>query len=62
MDDTSDTPIHRIAIRVAVPPTVSAVLPLADVKRLLEETGFVVIGLSATREDDSTESDPSTLP
>lgn len=62
MDDTSDTPIHRITIRVAVPPAVSAVLPLQDLSQHLERCGLVVLGIESHREDEAAESDPSTLP
>jgi hypothetical protein len=58
MDDTRDTPIHRIAVS----PTVSAVLPLNDIKRNLEEAGLVVLGVTSRREDDTAESGPSVLP
>jgi hypothetical protein len=59
--DTSDVPIHRITIRVAVPPNVSAVLPLRDLTRRLEEGGLVVVGVESTREGDEAPSDPSAL-
>lgn len=62
MDDTSDTPIHRIVIRVAVPPATSAVLPLDGLQQQLEKAGLVVLGIRASREDETAESDPSALP
>ena len=62
MDDTSDTPIHRIVIRVAVPPESSALLPLGDLKVRLEKDGLVVLGIESHREDEQAPSDPSVLP
>jgi hypothetical protein len=62
MDDTSDTPIHRVTIRVAVPPDASAVLPLQAIKAVLETDGRVVLGMSASREDEQAPSDPSGVP
>jgi hypothetical protein len=62
IDDTADTPIHRVIIRVAVPPDASAVLPLETVKAALETDGRVVLGMSASREDEQAPSDPSELP
>lgn len=61
-DDTSDTPIHRVIIRVAVPPNASAVLPLEAVKAVLETDGRVVLGMNASREDEQAPSDPTELP
>lgn len=61
MDDTSDAPIHRIVIRVVVPPDASAVLPLPDIKRRLERDGLVVVGMGSGLEDERAPSDPSIL-
>jgi hypothetical protein len=62
LDDTQDVQVHRIVVRVAVPPDASAILPLPAIRRLLEQAGVVVLGMRAKREDERSVSDPSVLP
>jgi hypothetical protein len=62
VDDTSDAPIFRVELRVIAPPGTSAIgLPPA-IERPLKEAGFILLGLTAGRENEDAPSEPSVLP
>lgn len=62
MYDITDAPVHRINIRVVVPPSASAVLPLQAIERVIQDRGLILLGINQRREDERAPSEPSVLP